>query len=452
MKRFGLILAAFSLLFPIRPLWAVTYAYIPGQTNSSVVRVNTSDQTFESVAFTDPACGPYGAAVMPDGAFVLLTCQAQATLAKVSTADFTDGTVSETPISVGRNPRGVAIEPDAAYAYVANYDDNTVSRITLSTFTVSGNAVGVGEGPFGIAACKVKGTDKLKVYVANYLDSTVSVLIDDGTQLTPQAPLTVGMNPVGLAATPDGSYVYVANSGSNSMSVVRTSDDAVIQSITLGASPWGVAVSSQGAYVYITNSDILNGNSVTVIRTSDFMLLGTLPAGMRPLGVAAPVNGDFAYVINQGEDISAYAAISEVDVTTGTPVVDNVTMDHTHPIQGAFALGSFIGGTPPIAPSELTGTVTGNKIVDLAWKDNSSDELGFKIERRKKGETAYIQIAKAATDATSYQDFDLEPLTTYEYRVRAYNEVADSAYASTSGDLITGENDFHWCFIGTLLR
>ncbi len=452
MKRLGLILAAFSLLFPVRPLWAVTYAYIPGQSNSSVVRVDTSDQSFESVAFTNPACGPYGAAVMPDGAFVLLTCEAQGALAKVTPADFSDGTVSEPPISVGRNPRGVAIEPDAAYAYVANYEDDTVSRITLSTFTVSGNAVAVGDGPFSIAACKVKGTDKLKVYVANYLDSTVSVLIDDGTQLTPQTPLAVGMNPVGLAASPDGSYVYVANSGANSMSVIRTSDDAVIQSIALGGSPWGVAVSSQGAYVHVTNSDILNGNSVTVIRTSDFMLLGTLSVGLRPLGVAAPVNGDFAYVINQGADTSAYATISEVDVTTGTPVVDNVTMDHTHPIQGAFALGSFIGGTPPIAPSELTGTVNGDKTVDLAWKDNSSDELGFKIERRRKGETAYIQIAKTAADTTSYQDFDLEPLATYEYRVRAYNEVADSAYAITSGDITTGESDFRWCFIGTLLR
>ena len=50
------------------------------------------------------------------------------------------------PITVGKNPIGVAITPDGKHAYVTNLDDGTVSVITTATGAVSA-PITVGKGP-----------------------------------------------------------------------------------------------------------------------------------------------------------------------------------------------------------------------------------------------------------------------------------------------------------------
>jgi hypothetical protein len=36
----------------------------------------------------------------------------------------------------------------------------------------------------------------------------------------------------------------------------------------------------------------------------------------------------------------------------------------------------------PLAPTELKGTIISKDQVDLTWKDNSTNETGYKIERK----------------------------------------------------------------------
>jgi YVTN family beta-propeller protein len=82
--------------------------------------------------------------------------------------------------------------------------------------------------------------DGSKVYVANFGDSTVSV-IATATNTVIGSPILVGGNirsvPVGLAVTPDGSKVYVANSGDSTVSVIATASDTVIGSPIPGLIP-----------------------------------------------------------------------------------------------------------------------------------------------------------------------------------------------------------------------
>jgi hypothetical protein len=67
----------------------------------------------------------------------------------------------------------------------------------------------------------------------------------------------------------------------------------------------------------------------------------------------------------------------------------------------------------------------------LSWKDNSSNEQGFKIER-KQGTGSFIQVAVAAQNAISYTDSTLQAGTVYCYRVRAYNAAGNSAYTNSA--------------------
>lgn len=443
------------------PAEAVTYAYVPGYDNDTLIRVQISDSTFESLTIdpnilSNATCNPYGAAVKPGGNFALFTCEGDDSVLRVNNTDFSDDTYSRTPISVGDTPRGVAIEPSGDYAYVANYEDDTISKIDLFTYQVSGSPIDVGDGPMGVAAIR-NADDVVVVYVTNYLDGTISVITDDGQTQT-KTISGVGSRPVGIAATPDGKYLYVANqglentAGSGSVICIRTRDNTIVDTgIVTGEGFWGVAIGNMGAWVYVSNT---SANRGTVISTTDNTVSqDNLAVGGLTYGAAAPRNGDYAYVVKQSD-----GTITEVDLSAATPYITTGIKDADHPLETPYALGAFIGGVPPARPSDLTGTATSYDRIELTWTDNSDDELGFKIERRIQAEddeeeNSYIRVARVSADTTSYTDAGLLGGTTYEYRINAYNEAADSDYVTTgaSGGVTTEEGGFSWCFIGTLL-
>ena len=79
----------------------------------------------------------------------------------------------------------------------------------------------------------------------------------------------------------------------------------------------------------------------------------------------------------------------------------------------------------PIAPSNLTGTVASTTQINLSWTDNSTNETGFKIERRT-GTSIYAVVGTVNSDVLTFSDTGLTPSTTYTYRVYAYNAVGNS--------------------------
>jgi titin len=87
--------------------------------------------------------------------------------------------------------------------------------------------------------------------------------------------------------------------------------------------------------------------------------------------------------------------------------------------------------TAPAAPSELKLTVASSSRIDLAWKDNSGNETGFKIERSTNG-TSFTQITSLGPDVTSYSNTSLSSGTRYYYRVRANNTAGNSGYSNTA--------------------
>lgn len=74
------------------------------------------------------------------------------------------------------------------------------------------------------------------------------------------AEIPVGVGPVGVAVAPDGGHVYVANFGSNAVSVIDTATHTVVTTIPVGVGPFGVAVTARN--VYVANS---GSNTVSVI-------------------------------------------------------------------------------------------------------------------------------------------------------------------------------------------
>lgn len=90
----------------------------------------------------------------------------------------------------------------------------------------------------------------------------------------------------------------------------------------------------------------------------------------------------------------------------------------------------------PLTPSNLTGEVASTTQINLQWVDRSTNETGFKIER-KTGSGTFVVIGTNVTDVTTFNDTGLTPSTTYTYRVYSYNAVGNSLTYSNELTLTT---------------
>jgi len=79
----------------------------------------------------------------------------------------------------------------------------------------------------------------------------------------------------------------------------------------------------------------------------------------------------------------------------------------------------------PLAPTELKGTIISKDQLDLTWKDNSTNETGYKIER-KTDSGVFAEIGSTATDVTTFSDKTVSLNTNYTYRVYSFNKVGKS--------------------------
>jgi hypothetical protein len=79
----------------------------------------------------------------------------------------------------------------------------------------------------------------------------------------------------------------------------------------------------------------------------------------------------------------------------------------------------------PIPPTDLTVTLVSNTQITLNWVDKSTNEAGFKVER-KTGNGTFGVIATTGADITTINDAGLTPNTTYTYRVYSFNNTGKS--------------------------
>jgi serine/threonine protein kinase, bacterial len=137
-----------------------------------------------------------------------------------------------------------------------------------------------------------------------------------GVTAAPTGPPTiagsirVGNGAFGVAVDPDGHAAYVANSGSNSVSVVDTASRKVTATTAVGRRPVGLAVDPSTRTVYVTNYD---DASVSVIDIASSKVIASIAVGTHPGGVVVDPDARIAYATN-GDN----ASVSVIDVTTHT--------------------------------------------------------------------------------------------------------------------------------------
>ena len=300
--------------------------------------------------------------------------------------------------------RSIGLSPDGEYAYVASWNDDSVSVFSRDTATgelsyASSIKNGAGNGA-------VKGMDQ----------------------------------PHSLFVSTDGNFVYVAVFGSDAVTSferdretgelsyfqsVYNSDEAVSSM----NGPIAVAASPDGEHVYVTTS---SDDSLVVFRREVLE--------EPPVFVVEPVS----ISIEEDETVAFHALAQGVEVTyqwsrNGVTMVGEtlpvLTIDAaptawdgsqfmvTASNSGGWEDSSLATLTvlPPIvleAPRDLTVLTISNTSAQLAWNDASNNETSFEIQR-KTSQGMFAALATVNANQSQYDDTTLSASTTYLYRVRS---------------------------------
>ncbi|MDR3692500.1 MAG: alkaline phosphatase family protein [Fimbriimonas sp.] len=210
------------------------------------------------------------------------------------------------PKGPGRMPHNVAgLVVDGSALYAVNNQTHAFNGMHGSVSQLDGdgktlNEYPVGGYPIDIALAKSAGVSG-KLYVSNERDGDISEI-----DLSSKSVSTVktGANPVSLLLNRSQSRLFVGNSCSDTVSVLDTATDRIVQTIFLrigdlggltGATPLGMALSRDEKTLYVALSDL---NAVGVVSVDSGKLNGFIPAGWGPTSVVVSPDSQRLFVAN----------------------------------------------------------------------------------------------------------------------------------------------------------
>lgn len=156
--------------------------------------------------------------------------------------------------------------------------DPATSTLWAIDLTTGGfQEVAVGNGPEGIALSP----DGLTLWIANRGDGTIS-LVDPNT-LVPQGSLLAGRAPVAIAFTPDGDKALVVVAGESAVAVFGATSRARLQSVPVAGYPGAILVDPGGTRAWVTST---RDDVVSLIDLPQMRTRGSVPAGRLPAGLA----------------------------------------------------------------------------------------------------------------------------------------------------------------------
>src|SRR5262249_9862303 len=141
------------------------------------------------------------------------------------------------------------------------------------------------------------------------------------------------------------------------------------------------------------------------------------------------VDGNFTFLDTVPVGTTTYADRNQI--TTGTAYYYRVKSSSAAGVDSLPSpeASATVPTDVPAAPSGLTATVQSPTQVGLSWTRNSNNEDGFKVERAPAVGGPFVQIGAACKGSLSYPDMTVSQENAYNYRVKAYNSLGDSAYA-----------------------
>lgn len=245
---------------------------------------------------------------VPDAPFILLGHNSNQT---APFPEYDGGLLQNTEAeaaATGAVVAGIATSKDGKTLVAANFQNDSMSIVDAATrkvlqeikFFVPGGKVATSEFPFDVALKSTTSGAAAKAFVSSQRDNEV-LAINITTKAITRIP--VGDQPNKIVLSPDQNLLYVANGNSDSVSVIDTNRNTVVQTISLsrpgdkykGANPNSVSLSPDGQTLYVT----LGGeNAVAVVNLKNAQVIGRIPTGWYPNSVSVSQDGKRLYVVN----------------------------------------------------------------------------------------------------------------------------------------------------------
>ncbi|HEX4002384.1 MAG TPA: beta-propeller fold lactonase family protein [Candidatus Acidoferrales bacterium] len=254
------------------------------------------------------------------------------------TIDSSTGALTSTGVLNGNCPglclpSSLVVDPSGKFAYALNgsaspssvaiYSINATTGALTSAGTITGEGSGVSvavhpSGKFAYVANASPSAGSPGSVSMYSIDATTGALTSIGNIAAGTIPAQ--SIPASIAMDPTGGFAYVANFGSNdiSMYTVNTTTGILssIGSIATGTQPVSVAVDPTGKFAYAVNFDSNDVAMYTINATTGALTsTGTIAAGTAPTAIAIHPSGKFAYVTDSGTN---EVSIFSIDASTGT--------------------------------------------------------------------------------------------------------------------------------------
>jgi len=218
---------------------------------------------------------------------------------------------------------GLAMSGDGSVLVAANIYNDSISIINPATnqvtaeydlrpYNTSGTpGIAGGEAPFAVALL-----GDSTVYVSSIRDREVDVLSLNGGAPSLVTRIALPGNPNSMLLSADQSTLYVTQDNSDSVAVINTTSNSVLEEISTiappgtvpsgtkytGAAANNLALSPDGSTLYVTNG---GANSLAVIPISGpapHAVAGLIPTAWYPHSVSLSADGSMLYVSNGKSD------------------------------------------------------------------------------------------------------------------------------------------------------
>lgn len=235
--------------------------------------------------------------MIPAGEYLLVLHKDESTVAYM---DPTTGQIIRT-LQVDLNPHEAAVSRDGKFAYISCAGGNTVAVIDVKQGQVVYSIAHPDfKFPHGMDVTHdnrwlwLVSTYSNKLFLISIPEHRVEKVIDLYQTHTHMVHLT-----------PDGKRAYVANIGSNNITVLDVETQQVLLHLPVGKGPEGVAMHPGGKTVYVANQE---DNNVYVVCTETHKVLCRRRLGALPVRAVFSPNGRYCLLPNrESHDLSVVA-------------------------------------------------------------------------------------------------------------------------------------------------
>lgn len=290
---------------------------------------------------------------------VLVTSQGDSTLLAYRT-DLTSGKLTQvnTSSSTTDQPTAVIFDPAGGFAYVATNPSSGNGKVSAFSVGSDGKLGAAGSSAdAGLQPIAMAFDPAGHLFVANQGSNSISAFSASGGNITkvPCAGLfcvgedfQTGLAPSSITVEPSGKFLYVTNQGDNTVSAFSIDGSGNLSQLILSGSPYAtatapsdsaLATTATGSYLYVANSGSNNISAFIVCLTTiapctaaDGSLISAasapVGAGLKPVGIVVDPTNTFVYTIDQGSNqMSGYrlnaangglTILSPATVSTGT--------------------------------------------------------------------------------------------------------------------------------------